>query len=104
MVDAPGGVSLDAARGQAAGNGAHPGQRIGATARCSSFAPIPRIAEGERGKQRMGDHAMMAAKYLIMLAGLGIFGSATALVGYDIFMSEQLRRLLQRSARVERLG
>ena len=37
---------------------------------------------------------MLALKYLLMLVGAGLFGSAGALVAYDIFLSEQLRRLL----------
>jgi hypothetical protein len=39
---------------------------------------------------------MLALKYLLMLVGAGLFGSAGALVAYDIFLSEQLRRLLSR--------
>jgi regulator of protease activity HflC (stomatin/prohibitin superfamily) len=37
-------------------------------------------------------------KYLLMLAGVGLFGSAAALVIYDIYISSQLRRLLRRDA------
>jgi regulator of protease activity HflC (stomatin/prohibitin superfamily) len=37
---------------------------------------------------------MLALKYLLMILGLGLFGSAGALVVYDIYISEQLRRLL----------
>ncbi|OLE47244.1 MAG: hypothetical protein AUG46_07115 [Acidobacteria bacterium 13_1_20CM_3_58_11] len=37
---------------------------------------------------------MLALKWLLMLVGAGLFGSAGALVAYDIFLSEQLRRLL----------
>jgi hypothetical protein len=49
--------------------------------------------------------AMMALKYLILLAALGMFGGAAALVGYDIFMSQRLRRLLRRGGgRVGILG
>jgi hypothetical protein len=40
---------------------------------------------------------MLALKYLLMLLGAGLFGSAGALVAYDIFLSEQLRRLLSRN-------
>jgi len=36
-------------------------------------------------------------KYLLMILGLGLFGSATALAAYDIFLATQLRRLLHRS-------
>jgi hypothetical protein len=47
---------------------------------------------------------MLILKYIAMFAGLGLFGSAGALVGYDIFLSAQLRRLLRRNIQVERLG
>jgi regulator of protease activity HflC (stomatin/prohibitin superfamily) len=40
---------------------------------------------------------MLALKYLLMLVGAGLFGSAGALVVYDIYLSEQLRRLLSRN-------
>jgi regulator of protease activity HflC (stomatin/prohibitin superfamily) len=42
--------------------------------------------------------AMLVLKYLLMLAGVGLFGSAAALVVYDIYISSQLRRLLRRDA------
>lgn len=35
-------------------------------------------------------------KYLLMILGLGLFGSASALAAYDIFVATQLRRLLPR--------
>ncbi|HUE43498.1 MAG TPA: SPFH domain-containing protein [Candidatus Sulfotelmatobacter sp.] len=41
---------------------------------------------------------MLVLKYLLMLAGVGLFGSAAALVVYDIYISSQLRRLLRRDA------
>jgi regulator of protease activity HflC (stomatin/prohibitin superfamily) len=41
---------------------------------------------------------MLALKYLLMILGAGLFGSAGALVAYDIFLSTQLRRLLRRNA------
>ena len=44
---------------------------------------------------------MLALKYLLMILGAGLFGSAGALVVYDIFLSEQLRRLLGRNKTVE---
>ena len=44
---------------------------------------------------------MSALKWLLMLVGAGLFGSAGALVAYDIFLSEQLRRLLSRGKRDE---
>ena len=40
---------------------------------------------------------MSAVKWLLMLVGAALFGSAGALVAYDIYLSEQLRRLLLRS-------
>ncbi len=40
---------------------------------------------------------MSALKWLLMLVGAVVFGSAAALVAYDIFLSEQLRRLLSRN-------
>jgi len=44
---------------------------------------------------------MLALKYLLMALGVGLFGSAGALVAYDIYLSEQLRRLLARSKTTE---
>ncbi len=41
---------------------------------------------------------MLVLKYLLMILGAGLFGSAGALVVYDIYLSEQLRRLLNRGA------
>ena len=43
---------------------------------------------------------MQPLRYLLMLLGVAIFGSAGALVAYDILLAEQLRRLLQRKAKV----
>ena len=40
---------------------------------------------------------MLVLKYLLMILGVGLFGSAGALVVYDIYLSAQLRRLLGRS-------
>jgi regulator of protease activity HflC (stomatin/prohibitin superfamily) len=39
---------------------------------------------------------MLAMKYLLMILGTLLFGSAAGLVAYDIFLSAQLRRLLRR--------
>jgi regulator of protease activity HflC (stomatin/prohibitin superfamily) len=39
---------------------------------------------------------MLVLKYLLMIIGVGVFGSAAALVIYDIFLSAQLLRLLRR--------
>jgi hypothetical protein len=40
---------------------------------------------------------MSALKWLLMLVGAVAFGSAGALVAYDIYLAEQLRRLLSRN-------
>ncbi len=40
---------------------------------------------------------MSALRWLLMLLGAVVFGSAGALVAYDIYLSEQLRRLLSRN-------
>lgn len=42
---------------------------------------------------------MVALRYLLMILGLGLFGSASALAAYDIFLATQLRRLLHRDSR-----
>ena len=39
---------------------------------------------------------MLVLKYLLMILGVGVFGSAAALVAYDIYLSAQLLRLLRR--------
>ena len=44
-----------------------------------------------------GGTTMLALKYVLMILGVGLFGSAGALVVYDIYLSEQLRRLMARS-------
>ncbi len=44
---------------------------------------------------------MLALKYLLMLLGLGLLGSAGALVVYDVYVAEQLRRLIKRKANGE---
>ena len=49
------------------------------------------------GSEREGSNTMLALKYLLMILGVGLFGSAGSLVVYDIFISEQLRRLLARN-------
>jgi regulator of protease activity HflC (stomatin/prohibitin superfamily) len=41
---------------------------------------------------------MIALKWLLVIAGIGLFGSAGALVVYDVYVSAQLRRLLRRSS------
>ena len=35
-------------------------------------------------------------KYLLMILGLGLLGSASALAAYDIWLATELRRLLHR--------
>jgi hypothetical protein len=40
---------------------------------------------------------MSALKYFLMLLGAVVFGSAGALVAYDIYLSEQLRQLLSQN-------
>lgn len=40
---------------------------------------------------------MVTLKWLLVIAGIGLFGSAGALVVYDVYISSQLRRLLRRS-------
>jgi hypothetical protein len=47
---------------------------------------------------------MLALKYLLMILGVALFGSAGALVVYDVYISEQLRRLLARSKTSETGG
>src|SRR5271169_4912011 len=49
------------------------------------------------GSERDGSNTMLALKYLLMILGVGLFGSAGSLVVYDVFISEQLRRLLARN-------
>jgi hypothetical protein len=41
---------------------------------------------------------MLVWKTFLMILGVGLFGSAGALVAYDIYLSSQLRRLLHRRA------
>src|SRR6266436_38173 len=47
---------------------------------------------------------MLALKYLLVILGIGLFGSSGALVVYDVYLSSQLRRLLGRRRRVEAAG
>ena len=44
---------------------------------------------------------MVALKWLLVIAGIGLFGSAGALVAYDVYISSQLRKLLRRSRELE---
>jgi len=41
---------------------------------------------------------MIVLKWLLVVVGIGLFGSAGALVVYDVYVSAQLRRLLRRSS------
>lgn len=41
---------------------------------------------------------MVALRYVLMILGLGLFGSASALAAYDIFLATQLHRLLRRNS------
>jgi regulator of protease activity HflC (stomatin/prohibitin superfamily) len=41
---------------------------------------------------------MLALKYILMLLGTGLFSGAAALVIYDVYVAQQLRRLIQRKA------
>jgi hypothetical protein len=38
---------------------------------------------------------MLVLKYFLMILGVGLFGSASALAVYDVYVSAQLRRLLR---------
>ena len=51
-----------------------------------------REAGFKRGRE--GSRAMSGLKYLLMILGLGLFGSTGALMAYDIYVSEQLRKLV----------
>jgi hypothetical protein len=58
-------------------------------------------------REREGSTAMLGLKYLLMILGLGLFGSTGALLAYDIYVSEQLRKLVlggKVSGRVTRIG
>ena len=44
---------------------------------------------------------MVALKWLLIILGIGLFGSAGALVVYDVFVASQLRRLLRRKSEEE---
>jgi regulator of protease activity HflC (stomatin/prohibitin superfamily) len=41
---------------------------------------------------------MVALKWLLVIVGIGLFGSASALVVYDVYVASQLRRLLKRQS------
>jgi hypothetical protein len=47
---------------------------------------------------------MVALKVLLMIVGIGLFGSAAAVVGYDVVLATRLRWLLQRSAAYSKDG
>ncbi len=42
---------------------------------------------------------MLALKYFLMVAGVALFGSVTALLAYDVYLAAQLRRLLGQQSR-----
>jgi len=42
---------------------------------------------------------MLALKYILMLAGLALFGSAAALMAYDVYLAAQLHVLLRQQVR-----
>jgi len=44
---------------------------------------------------------MLALKYPLMILGAGMFGSAGALVAYDVLLSAQFRRLLRRRSTMD---
>ena len=44
---------------------------------------------------------MVALKWLLVILGIGLFGSAGALVVYDVYVASQLRRLLKRKSEEE---
>src|SRR5262249_18028631 len=44
---------------------------------------------------------MVALKWLLVILGLGLFGSAGALLAYDVYVASQLRRLLKRKSEEE---
>jgi regulator of protease activity HflC (stomatin/prohibitin superfamily) len=44
---------------------------------------------------------MVAVKWLLVILGIGLFGSAGALVVYDVYVASQLRRLLKRNSEEE---
>jgi regulator of protease activity HflC (stomatin/prohibitin superfamily) len=41
---------------------------------------------------------MLALKYLLMILGVGLFGSAAVLVAYDVYMAARLRWLLEKTS------
>ena len=47
---------------------------------------------------------MLALKFLLMVLGLGLFGSAGILVAYDVYVAARLRWLLQRASDEEGAG
>lgn len=61
-------------------------------------AAICSNAKAVKLARRQGYEAMLPLRYFAILAGLVLFGSTAALVGYDIYLSTQLRRLLNGSA------
>src|SRR5260221_8746401 len=54
---------------------------------------VPRSLRVMLGERKT---AMVVLKYLLVILGIGLFGSAGALVAYDVYVRSQLRRLLRR--------
>src|SRR5258708_28391454 len=54
------------------------------------LAGLPEV--GKRGRH------MLALKYLLMILGVGLFGSSGILVAYDIYIAARLRRLLEQTS------
>src|SRR2546429_3606500 len=59
------------------------------------------MLSGATPRKSEGSNTMLALKYLLMILGAGLFGSAGALVAYDIFLSAQLQKLLRRNTTEE---
>jgi len=54
---------------------------------------VVRSSQGYR-KKGNGGKIMLALKYLLMILGVGLFGSSGILVAYDIYIAARLRWLL----------
>jgi regulator of protease activity HflC (stomatin/prohibitin superfamily) len=49
------------------------------------------------GEQHGKEKIMIALKFLLMVVGVGLFGSAAAVVAYDVYVASRLRWLLEQS-------
>jgi hypothetical protein len=69
-------------------------------ATCPGFYAESLITESDtpRGWGERSTHDMLVWKTFLMILSVGLFGSAGALVAYDIYLSSQLRRLLHHRA------